>query len=135
MQDSDLPTYVVDTHTLYWYFDHPHRLSPAADAVFRLAATGGAHIIVPAIVVAEFYYLTLKVGPSVLPSTLLDLISRSAEFIFSELGQTQLEAMEQVTGVPEMHDRLIAAEALVHRAAIISRDTALRTSGVVEVVW
>ena len=135
MQDSDLPTFVVDTHTLFWYFGHPHRLSPAADAVFRLAATGGAHIIVPAIVIAEFYYLTLKAGSPVLPSTVLDLISRSAEFIFSELGQTQLEAMEQVTGVPEMHDRLIAAEGLVHQAPIITRDTALRTSGIVKVVW
>lgn len=135
MQDSNLPTYVVDTHTLYWYFDHPHRLSPAADAVFRLAATGGAHIIVPAIVIAEFYYLTLKVGSSVLPSTLLDLISRSAELRFSELGQAQLEAMEQVTGVPEMHDRLIAAEALVHHAPVISRDMVLRRSGIVEVIW
>ena len=33
-----------------------------------------------------------------------------------------LEALERVEGAPEMHDRLIAAEALVHHAPIVSKD-------------
>jgi len=135
MQAPDLPTYVTDTHTLYWYRRDARRLSPAADAVLRLAAAGGARIVVPATVVAEFYYLTEKAGYPVVPSELLDHLSGSREFIFSELGQAQLEKMEEVTGVPEMHDRLIVAEALVHQAPIISRDAALRASGVVQVIW
>jgi len=135
MQDRDSSFYVVDTHALFWYLEYPHLLSPAADAVFRLAAAGGAQIVVPAIVIAEFYFLSQKAGPTILPSSLLAQINVSREFIFSELGQAQLESMEEVVGVPEMHDRLIAAEALVYRAPIISRDQLLRASGVVDVIW
>ena len=135
MLDRDLTFYVVDTHALYWYFEYPDLLSAAADAVFRLAAAGGAQIVVPAIVIAEFYYLSQKAGPIIFPSSLLAQINVSREFIFSEMGQAQLESMEAVTGVPEMHDRLIAAEALVYGAPVISRDQALRASGVVDVIW
>ena len=135
MLERDVPVYIVDTHTLFWYLEYPHRLSPAADAVFRLAAAGLARVIVPAIVVAEYYYLTQKAGPPITPSTLFAYINQSSEFVFSELGQAQLESMEKVADVPEMHDRLISAEALVFQAPVISRDEALRTSGLVDVIW
>ena len=135
MLERDIPVYIVDTHALFWYLEYPNQLSPAADAVFRLAAAGLATIIVPAIVVAEFYYLTQKAGPPVTPSTLFAYINQSSEFVFSELGQAQLQTMEKVDNVPEMHDRLISAEALVFQAPVISKDEALRTSGMVEVIW
>ncbi len=131
----ELPTYIADTHALFWYLDNPDRLSLAADAVFRLAAAGGALIVVPAIVVAELFYLTAKAGLPILPSDLLSRINASREFVFSELGQDQLEAMESIAVVTEMHDRLIAAEAVVRRAPVISRDEILRLSQVVDVIW
>ena len=54
--------FVADTHALWWYFRSPERLSVAASAVFQLAETGNATVVVPAIVVAEFYYLSAKLG-------------------------------------------------------------------------
>ena len=135
MTSPDLPTYVLDTHAWFWYLEYPHLLSPAADAAFRLAAAGGALIIVPAIVVAELYYLTAKLGNPISPSSLIANLNRSREFRFSELGQAQLAKMEEVDGVTEMHDRLIAAEALVWQAPIITRDEVLRRSGVAETIW
>jgi predicted nucleic acid-binding protein len=51
------------------------------------------------------------------------------------LGQTDLENLEKVNDLPEMHDRLIAAAALAHGAAIISKDATLRSSTAVEVIW
>ena len=133
--DAGPPVYVADTHALFWFRQYPSRLSPAADAVFRLATTGEATIIIPAIVVAELYYFTQKLGDPTLPSVLLGDISRSREFVFSPLGTAQLERMESIAGVPEMHDRLIVAEALVHAAPVISKDETLRRSGVVDVIW
>ena len=133
--DRGRPVYVVDTHTLIWYLKDRTRLSPAADAVFRLASTGEAHIIVPAIVVAELYYASQQLSVASPPSVLLADITRSREFVFSPLGAAQLERMESINDVPEMHDRLIAAEALVHGAPVVSRDETLRRSGVVKVIW
>jgi PIN domain nuclease of toxin-antitoxin system len=136
MNDSGLlPIYIVDTHSLYWYRRDARRLSPAADAVFRLAAAGEAFIIVPAIVIAELFYLTSKLGNPTSPSVLFTDIARSREFVFSPLGQEQLEIMETIDSIPEMHDRLIAAEALLHQAPVISIDQILKLSGVVEVIW
>jgi len=115
--------------------EYPDLLSPAADAAFRLAAAGGARIIVPAIVVAELYYLTAKRGDPIYPSSLIANINRSREFRFSALGQAQLTKMGEIAGVTEMHDRLIAAEALVWQAPIITKDEALSRSGVAPIIW
>ena len=131
----DLPEYIVDSHALFWFLEYPSQLSPAADAVFRLAAAGGGLIVVPAIVVAELFYLTAKAGLPILPSELLSRINTSREFAFSELGRDQLVAMENIAGVTEMHDRLIAAEAVVRQAPVISKDEILRRSQIVNVIW
>ena len=135
MLDSTLPVYVADTHSFFWYRSAPDRLSPAADAVFRLADGGGAVIIVPAISVAELFYLTQKLGAAVSTTAIIADIHCSREFSFSPLGQGQLEALERVEGVSEMHDRLIAAEALVHHAPIVSKDDVFRGNPLVDVIW
>ena len=62
-------------------------------------------------------------------------IGASREFVFSELGRAQLEAMEQVEGVFEMHDRLIAAESLLRHAPLITKDEVLRGTSMVNVIW
>ena len=135
MYDPGMPVYVTDTHALFWYRRDSSKLSPAADAVFRLAFAGGAQIMVPAIVVAELYYLTQKLGTAQTPSDILADIKGSREFVFSELGQADLENLVRVNDVPEMHDRLIAAAALTHGAVIISKDESLRRSTTVDVIW
>jgi PIN domain nuclease of toxin-antitoxin system len=135
MYDPGLPVYVTDTHALFWYRQEPNKLSPAADAVFRLAYAGGASILVPAIVIAELYYLTQKIGAVQSPSDLLAGINGSREFVFLELGQADLENLEKVNDVPEMHDRLICAAALAHGAAIISKDATLQNSAAVQTIW
>ena len=70
MSSPGLPTYILDTHAWFWYLEYPSLLSPGADAAFRLAAAGGAQIIVPAIVVAELYYLTIKRRDPISPAPL-----------------------------------------------------------------
>ena len=135
MLDPGAPVYIADTHALFWYRTNPAKLSPAADAVFRLADAGGARIVVPAIVIAELFYLTRKTGQGISTADMLADIGASREFVFSELGRAQLEAMEQVEGVFEMHDRLIAAESLLRNAPLITKDEVLRGNSMVEIIW
>ena len=49
---------MLDGMTTYSIGEAKARLSVAAVAVFQLAETGNATLVVPAIVVAEFYYLS-----------------------------------------------------------------------------
>ncbi|MCH7620444.1 MAG: PIN domain-containing protein [Chloroflexi bacterium] len=135
MNNGKLPVYVTDTNALFWYLSDASRLSAAADAVFRLAAAGQAHILVPAIVLAEILTLTRTVGHPIPAATLIENINQSAEFILSPLGPEQLIGMEAVDPGLRMHDRLIAAEALAHKAPVITGDPALWQTEAIDAIW
>ena len=134
-QDRPLQTFVVDTHVLWWYFRHPDRLSVPAQAVFRLAETGNAVIVVPAIVVAELYFLSVRIGQPFSPSDLLDAMDGVDGVEDSDLGRSQVLRLEELADIAEMHDRLIAAEAVVLAAPLVTRDSALTASEHVTAVW
>lgn len=127
--------FVVDTHALWWYLRSPERLSAAASAVFRLAETGNATIIVPAIAVAEFYFLSVKLGQPFTPSDLLDALDEVSRIELSDLGKAQLAGLDLFPEIPEMHDRLIAAESVALDAPVVTRDEILADSPQVETVW
>ena len=127
MQDSPL-RFVVDTHALWWYLKYPERLPAAAGAIFRLAETGHATIIVPAIAIAELYFLSVRVNEPFSPTDLL-------EDLDSASGRAQLEKLDAFPEIPEMHDRLIAAESMVFDAPVVTRDETLSRSSQVETVW
>ena len=127
--------FVVDTHALWWYLRSPERLTPAASAVFRLAETGNATIVVPAIAVAEFYFLSVKLGQPLDPSSLLETLATVGGIELSDLGRAQLERLNQFPEIPEMHDRLIAAESVALGAPVVTRDETLSASPQVETVW
>ena len=127
--------FVVDTHALWWYLRSPERLTTAASAVFRLAETGNATIIVPAIAVAEFYFLSVKLGQPIPPSDLLAALDAVGGIELSDLGRAQLERLDRFPEIPEMHDRLIAAEAAALDAPVVTRDETLTASVQIETVW
>ena len=83
--------FVADTHALWWYFRSPERLSVAASAVFQLPETANATVVIPAIVAAEFYYLSAKLGSPMEPSALLETLDSVSGIELSELGRAQLE--------------------------------------------
>ena len=134
MQDNS-PRFVVDTHALWWYLRSPERLSVAASAIFRLAETGNAIIVVPAIVIAEFYYLSAKLGQPFSPADLLEIIASVDGIELSDLGRRQLEMLDRILDVPEMHDRLIAAESMAFGASVVTRDEMLAASDMIDTVW
>ena len=127
--------FVTDTQVLWWYLRLPGHLSEATRQVLLDAEAGNATVIVPAIVIAELYYLSVRVNePFTLPALLDDLSSR--EWIeLSDLGQAQLEYLDRLPEIPEMHDKLIAAESIVNGAPLLTSDRVLRASPQVETVW
>ena len=130
-----LPRFVVDAHTLWWYIKSSPRLSSAAADVFAMADTGSAALIVPAIVVAEIFYLSVKTGQPLPPSDLLRVIDTSDSLTLSDLGRTQLEMLDRLPEIPEMHDRLIAAEALALGVPVVTRDPVIAASPQVQSIW
>ncbi len=135
INQNSLPQFVVDAHSLWWYMKSSSQLSPAAAAIFRLADTGNAVLVVPAIVAAEVYYLSVKIGEPLPPSDLLHAIDASDTLRLADLGRTQLGMLDRLPEIPEMHDRLIAAEALALGAPVVTRDPVIAVSPQVQSIW
>lgn len=127
--------YVLDTHALYWYWTDPVRLGREADAAFRALELGQAAALVPLIVVTELHYLAAKQGNAISVADLLRLVDRAPSLRLEGLTRRHLEAFDSLGQIPEMHDRLIGAVALVHRAPVISRDRILRDHPLLRVIW
>ena len=122
--------FVADTHALWWYFRSPERLS----AVFQLAETGNATVVILAIVMAELYCLSVKLGCPLAPAALLEALDSVSGVELSELGRAQPERLDRFSEVPEMHDRLIA-EAAALDAPVVIRDEALAASARIPTIW
>ena len=97
--------YVTDTHGLLWYFARPAKLGPMAAAAFAQVATGEADLVVP-------------VNVSVV-----------------DLSLARTLDLRTLTVIPEMHDRLIAAEAVARGLPLITRDQIMASSRLVQTVW
>lgn len=52
-----------------------------------------------------------------------------------ELSLARTLDLRTLTAIPEMHDRMIVAEALARQASLITRDRTITTSSLVPVVW
>ncbi len=89
----------------------------------------------PAIVLAELYYIAKKHDHELSLGRLLDDLHETAGYVSSPLGREQLEELGEVIGVEEMHDKLIAADARVRDAIVVSRDPILHASPAVTTVW
>ena len=126
---------VVDTQALWYFLTQPSRLSRRASLAFESASTGEAVIVVPAIVVAELYFLAVKAREPVEPSKIIDHIDAIPGLMITDLNREQLELLSALTDIPEMHDRLIAAEAVLLDAPVITRDGEILAAAGVEYVW
>ena len=76
----------------------------------------------------------MRSPPRWLPDLLASLDAVSG-IELSDLGRAQLERLDRFPEIPEMHDRLIAAEAAILDAPVVTRDETLTASRQIETVW
>ena len=126
---------VVDTHPIWWYLKFPQRLSRMANDIFRSAAGGECTLVIPAIAVAELYYVSAKLGQPMTPSNMLEELGEIRGIEFRPLGRSQLEYLHLLPEIPEMHDRLIVADSLLLGVPLLTRDRDLVASSQIETIW
>jgi PIN domain nuclease of toxin-antitoxin system len=127
--------YVTDTHALFWYRTASPRLSATAKAVFDDAAKGQSIILIPAIVLAELFYVNEKLGRPLDFVAEFDVLRAAAQFELLPFEATDVLEFGRAPGIPEMHDRMIAVAALRHDATLITRDAEIIGSGLLKVIW
>jgi PIN domain nuclease of toxin-antitoxin system len=126
---------VVDTHTLFWYLTASPRLGFQAKAALDEGARGEATIYVPAIALAELYYLNEKLGRPFDLTVEFDRLRQSSQFVFTPFAAEDVLDFAATAAVPEMHDRIIVGVARRLDATCLSADLAITASQLVPVVW
>ena len=109
--------YVVDTHTLVWFFNGDKKLSKKA---FTILENKNQEIIIPTIVLCELMYIAKKVSID-FETTLKELkIRLNCEFY--PLDLEVVEKIIEIDKVLEIHDKIIVASAKLLNASIITKD-------------
>jgi PIN domain nuclease of toxin-antitoxin system len=129
-----MSSYIADTHALIWYLGGSSRLGDEARAIFDSATEGESRIFIPAIVVAELIMFAEK-HKTIEPEKILARLRAMPGFEFLALLPETAASIRDLTALPDIHDRLIVAEAMTQNMPLISFDAAITRSKLVKVVW
>jgi predicted nucleic acid-binding protein len=134
---DDLTQYVVDTVAFVRHLED--RLSPKIGRIFDEAESGRNHLYLPEIALAEFVYICLKgrlkvTRPEMKIRDVLHNLSASEAFTVSGMTPGAWEAFVSLP-IPEMHDRMIAAEAIARGFHLISNDSSFEGIPALTRVW
>jgi PIN domain nuclease of toxin-antitoxin system len=127
--------YVTDTHALFWYLVDSPSLGHGANVAFDEADNGQALIYVPAIVLAELYFLNEKKQSKLDFRAKYLRLEKSAQFVLLPFFPTMVLDFDICKYITEMHDRMIVADARRLNATLITRDLEITTSGLVQTTW
>lgn len=130
-----MTTYVADTHSLIWYLGAPNRLGPLARHDFADAAAGRARIIVSVIVLAEIVFIVERGRVRADVRDIIRRVRSSPTFEIAPLTLATVLRLYTLTGVPEMHDRLLVEDALPRKAHLITRDRTIAEAGIIPTIW
>jgi PIN domain nuclease of toxin-antitoxin system len=128
---------VTDTHPLIVHAAGGGRLGPKARAQFAAAEAGRAIVYVPAAVIWEVSLLARIVRVNLRRSTrafFADLFSNPA-YQPHDLTAAQVYDADELRFTRDPFDGLIVAAARDLALPLLTRDTAIRASGVLRVVW
>jgi PIN domain nuclease of toxin-antitoxin system len=128
------PIYVIDTHTLVWYFEDSPKLSSTAKHALDQIENGNALGIVPTIVLAEIVHLA---DNNKIPINISETIARLRQV--SSFGIVSLDLSVILLMIPlktfEIHDRVIIATAKFFEASLITKDEQIHESNSVRCIW
>ena len=129
---------VTDTHGLIWYLENSPNLGPAANKTFDACDRGEAIIYVPTICLVEIIYLQEKgrISADLLARFNAELQAGTSGLEVAGLTASVVEALAKIPRavVPDMPDRIIAATALDMGLPLITRDSAITSTGL-RIIW
>ena len=127
--------YLADTHSLLWYLSGSERLGAIARSVLSKTASGENEVLVPAIVIAELIRIFEKHSGNIDMAHIIADLQQKPGFCLTHLTPEIVLGICPLTSLPDLHDRLIVAEALAQGATLITCDKAITSSGLTPVVW
>lgn len=132
-----LTDYVLDTMALVKHLEDA--LPPAANRAFRDAEGGGGRLFLPEIALAEFAYVArrgwLRVdNPRAVLEEVVDQIRAADYLALSSLPAPAWDIFLDLR-IPELHDRMIASDALHRRLPLITNDRSMKAIEGLRTLW
>lgn len=126
--------YIIDTHSLVWYFENSSKLSQNAKQVFNAIDSGKSLGVVPIIVLAELLHLSERHSTPINISKTISRLSEAPNFKIVSLNLMILKLMIPIQTF-ELHDRAVIATAKFFNAFLVTKDQEIRNSRVIPCVW
>lgn len=127
--------YLLDTHAIYWYFENPDKLNPA---IIKIICNKNNEFIIPSIVLAELKYICKKYKILNIFKKIFDEITNDKRCLIIPLDE---KIVDKIPVDFEMHDGIIMATAKEYESIekeqvlIITKDSVIKSSGLVKTIW
>ncbi|MBM3238130.1 type II toxin-antitoxin system VapC family toxin [Candidatus Poribacteria bacterium] len=127
--------YVTDTHALYWYLSDDKRLGTKVRAIYQQALKNDILIFIPSIVLAELYWILNKQDKANIFPILFDVLDEASQFCFVDFQAEHVLLFDELSKIPEMHDRMIVVVAKILGIPCLTKDEKIINSNLVETIW
>lgn len=131
--------YVADTQAAIWHLFARQRLGPAARTVLQDADAGLVKIYLPEVALAEMIMVVerRRIQGANLPQLFayLQQMQNNRSYELLPLLPAHVIASHTLTAIPDIFDRLVVAETLRLGLPLITSDSVIHASGLVNVVW
>jgi predicted nucleic acid-binding protein len=126
--------YVTDTMALILHLEN-RKSSQNVKQVFDSADSGKTMVYIPAIVFAEILYLAEKQRIGLNLHEVEKHLNSFQTYKEVPLNFEIIKNAQQITDIPELHDRLIASTASFLNLALITNDPKIENSQFVNTIW
>lgn len=130
--------YVIDTHALIWFLEGNPRLGANANTIL---SNPDSQLVIPATTLAEAVWIVER-GRTSIPSAnnLLSAVEVDPRVVIYPLDKDVIEITISLSAINEMHDRQIAATALVlagkgDEVQLLTCDSNITASRLVPIIW
>ena len=125
--------YIIDTHSLVWYFTNDKRLSKRVEKIIQKAECGENEIIIPIIVLLECIDISEKKKIQFRMKDLFDFIERMDNFRIIDLDFYITKKLTQTGKGLELHDRVILTVNEIYQGIILTKDSEIKNQ--TKTIW
>jgi predicted nucleic acid-binding protein len=131
----ETPEYVVDTVALVRYLSKAGKVGKKALAILEAADNDKAKIVIPMVVLVEVFYLSKRARISVSLKEVIKLIEQNSNYRIVDLDLRVLMTAEKINSNLDLHDHLIASTAKYLKLPLLTCDSEIIQSKVVQTIW
>jgi len=128
-------SFVIDTHSLFFYLSKTGKIKATVDEIFDRFDRDEVIFVIPWIVIAELYWLARKKSTEMDFNAEFQKLYEHPKVIFIGLDAEQILSLSKFDRVTEMHDRIIVGVAHKLNIPLITKDQNIIESGYAATIW